>query len=259
MIRAVLLIAVALGLAACARQPAPPRPAAPVTFTAPQFGDYKPVDWPGRRPTDYAIHGLDVSRWQPEIDWRAAQAGGVSFVFIKATEGGDHLDPRFEMHWQGARAAGIPRGAYHFYFFCRTPEENARWFIRNVPREPGALPPVLDMEWTRSRNCPQRPDGATVREAARRFLGIVGAHYGQRPIIYTTPDFYRDTGIGEVNAEFWLRSVADHPSTVYPGQAWTFWQYTGTGGVPGVSGPVDINVFRGNPGQWAQWLTARRQ
>ncbi|MFC7704329.1 GH25 family lysozyme [Plastorhodobacter daqingensis] len=255
---AVLLIALALVLAACGRNI--PRPGAPVTFTAPLFGDAQPVDWPGRRPTQYPIHGIDVSRWQSDVNWRAVQAAGVSFAFIKATEGGDHMDPMFSQHWREAGAAGIPRGAYHFYYFCRTAEENARWFIANVPRERGALPPVLDMEWTRSRNCPHRPGGAHIRAEAAQFLDIVGRHYGQRPIIYTTVDFYRDTGIGSLaGVEFWLRSVADHPGTVYPGQRWVFWQYTGTGLVPGVRGPVDINVFHGQPGAWAQWLTARRQ
>ncbi len=254
----ILLIGILL-LAACGR-PNIPRPEAPVSFTAPIFGDAKPVAWPGVRPTAYPIHGIDVSRWQGHINWDAVRAGGVSFAFIKATEGGDHSDPMFRTYWEASRAAGVPRGAYHFYYFCRSAEENARWFIANVPRERGALPPVLDMEWTRSRNCPQRPNGATVRAEAQRFLDIVGRHYGQRPIIYTTVDFYRDTGIGSLHGtEFWLRSVADHPESVYPGQRWVFWQYSGTGLIPGVNGPVDLNVFYAPPGEWARWLTARRQ
>ena len=255
----VLCLVIIGALAACGR-PAP-RPQAPVTMSAPRFGDARPHDWDGRSPTAYPVHGIDVSRWQTGIDWRQAQASGVSFAFIKATEGGDVADPLFRGHWEAARRAGVPRGAYHYYYFCRTPEEQARWFIANVPRETGALPPVLDMEWThKSRSCRHRPDGPTVRAAARRFLSLLEAHYGQRPIIYTTVDFYRDTGIGQVGGtEFWLRSTAGHPSTVYPGQRWTFWQYTGTGLIPGIAGQVDINTFAGSPSNWARWLTARRQ
>jgi len=258
-IAVVLSLILGLVLAACGRPAPSPRPMAPVTQSAPVFGDYKPVDWPGRTPRAYAVHGIDVSRWNTGIDWRVALGAGISFAFIKATEGGDHLDPEFEQHWRESRRAGMPRGAYHFWFHCRTGREQADWFIRNVPRERGALPPVLDLEWTRSRNCPQRPDGATIRREANVFLNMVEAHYGQRPIIYTTPDYWRDTGIGALRAEFWLRSVADHPASVYPGQAWTFWQYTGTGDVPGIPGKVDINAFRGSPGAWAQWLQRRRQ
>jgi lysozyme len=153
----------------------------------------------------------------------------------------------------------VPRGAYHFWYHCRSGAEQADWFIRNVPREAGALPPVLDLEWPRSRNCRHRPDGAHVRREAAVFLNRLEAHYGQRPVVYTTPDFYRDTDLGRLRAEFWLRAVADHPSNVYPGQDWVFWQYTGTGSIPGIPGKVDINAFRGSPAAWAQWLTARRQ
>ncbi|MEM7320865.1 MAG: GH25 family lysozyme, partial [Pseudomonadota bacterium] len=127
--------------------------------------------------------------------------------------------------------------------------------IRNVPREGKELPTVLDMEWNPfSPTCTKRPDGATVRAEAKRFLDILERHYGRRPIVYTTPDFYRDTDIGKLrNTTFWLRSVAGHPSETYPGAKWLFWQYTGTGLVPGVPGPVDINVFRGSPDAWASW------
>ena len=82
---------------------------------------------------------------------------------------------------------------------------------------------------------------------------IVARHSGKRPIIYTTPDFYEQTGIGALNATFWLRSVANHPDAVYPGQDWAFWQYTGTGSVPGIAGKVDINAFRGSPDDFARF------
>ena len=229
--------------------------ARPLAVTFPAFGDSRPHPWDGRAPSSYPVHGIDVSHWQGAIDWPAVRAAGVAFAFIKATEGGDHTDRLFADNWQGAAHAGLPRGAYHFYYFCRSAEEQARWFIQNVPRDPAALPAVLDLEWNhRSRNCPHRPDPATVRAEAARFLDILTAHYGQRPVIYTTVDFYRETGIGSLpGTEFWLRSVAGHPSIVYPGQRWSFWQYTGTGIVPGIRGPVDINVYAGSVGDWTRW------
>lgn len=229
--------------------------ARPVAVSFPSFGDRKPHPWDGRAPSAYAVHGIDVSRWQGAIDWPAVRAGGISFAYIKATEGGDRVDPAFPANWQDAAHAGLPRGAYHFYYFCRPAVEQAQWFIQHVPRDPAALPPVLDLEWNhRSPTCTKRPDPVTVRAEATRFLDILTAHYGQRPVIYTTPDFYRETGIGTLpGTEFWLRSVAGHPSKVYPGQRWSFWQYTGTGIVPGVRGPVDINVFAGSVPTWTRW------
>lgn len=223
--------------------------------TYPMFGDHDPHDWDGRGPRAHPVHGIDVSRYQTDIDWKTVRGAGVSFAYIKATEGGEDLDPMFRNHWNGARKAGLRRGAYHFYYFCKSAEEQARWFLKNVPKERGALPPVLDMEWNpHSPTCTLRPDGATVRAEAKRFLDIVERGYGRRPIIYTTVDFYHDTGIRKLSGtQFWLRSVAAHPKEIYPGQSWVLWQYTGTGKVPGVSGPVDINAFRGSPGAWEAW------
>jgi len=226
-----------------------------VTTPFPAFGDFNPHEWSGRAPSAYPVHGIDVSRWQGEIDWTAVRAAGVAFAYMKATEGGDHADMSFPDNWQGAARAGVPRGAFHFFYFCRPAAEQAAWFIRHVPRDPAALPPVLDMEWNHlSPTCTRRPPAATVRAEAARFLDILTAHYGQRPVVYTTVDFYRETGIGALpNTEFWLRSVAGHPESVYPGQRWSLWQYTGTGRVPGISGPVDINVFAGSVEDWARW------
>jgi lysozyme len=238
-----------------------------VAVTAPRFGDADPHDWAkpqdrdGRRPESYPVHGIDTSRWQGEIDWRTARAAGVNFAFLKATEGGDHVDPAFIDSWRAAARAGVPRGAYHFWYFCRPAIEQARWFIRNVPRSAGALPPVLDMEWTPfSPTCRIRPPAAEVRAEAKRFLDAVERHYGQRPIIYATPDFFERNEMWRLGRyDFWLRSVAGHPKEVFGGQHWTFWQYTGTGIVPGIDAPTDINVFAGSRETWARWLAARRR
>ncbi len=256
-----LLFFLICALCACGTPDPQPRESVAATAASaallgnPKFGDFDPHPWEGRSPSDYAIHGLDVARFQDAIDWRTARRAGISFAFIKATEGGDLRDPMFDKHWDGARRAGVKRGAYHFYYFCRPAEEQAQWFIDNVPRNRNDLPHVLDMEWNPySPTCTLRPEGAVVRSEADKFLDILQRHYGKRPIVYTTPDFYRQTGIGRLRGtEFWLRSVADHPSKVYENKPWRFWQYTGTGQVPGVSGPVDINVFSGSPADWARW------
>lgn len=184
------------------------------------------------------------------------RASGISFAFVKATEGGDRVDDLFQEHWRNARQAGIARGAYHFYYFCRPASEQAAWFIQNVPRESGAMPPVLDMEWNPdSPTCKTRPDRETVRSEMRTFLQIVERHYGKKPIIYTSIDFFDDNDLSSFGGyPYWLRSVAGHPSEKYGSHPFTFWQYTGTGVVPGISGDADINVFNGSKATWNKWL-----
>lgn len=225
---------------------------------APRFRDRDPHEWEGRSPHAYPVHGIDVSKYQGEIDWNEAKENGVAFAFIKATEGGDRLDDEFRRNWRAAGAAGIPRGAYHFFYFCRPAFEQARWFIRHVPRDRGALPPVLDMEWNhKSPTCTFRPEPDAVRKEMSVFLERVERHYGKKPIIYTTIDFYRDNRLHRLTGyPYWLRSVAGDPHTKYGRQPWLFWQYTGTGIVPGIRGDADINVFNGNAGTWRAWLAA---
>lgn len=222
----------------------------------PRFGDNDPHEWQAVTPWQYAVHGTDVSKYQTSIDWSAVRNARIGFAFIKATEGGDRVDAKFSEYWNNARAAGIPRGAYHFYYFCRPASEQASWFIQNVPRESGAMPPVLDMEWNPdSPTCKTRPDKATVRAEMKTFLRIVEQHYGKKPIIYTSIDFFDDNELASFTGyPYWLRSVAGHPTERYGSHPFTFWQYTGTGVVPGIRGNADINVFNGSPSDWKKWL-----
>ena len=229
-----------------------------VAIRAPRFDDAKPHEWKDKAPHHYEVHGTDVSKYQSSVDWHEARRSGISFAFIKATEGGDRVDDRFAQHWEGAKAAGMPRGAYHFYYFCRPASEQAEWFIRNVPRDRTAMPPVLDMEWNaHSPTCKLRPDAATVRSEMRVFLQAVERHYGKKPIIYTSFDFFDDNQLATFKGyPYWLRSTAGHPTERYGPHPFTFWQYTGTGIVPGIAGQADINVFNGNAATWKKWVAA---
>lgn len=222
----------------------------------PRFADYNPYLWKRRKPWDYPIHGVDVSKYQNYINWRKVKQNNISFAYIKATEGGDFLDERFKMNWDGAERAGIKRGAYHFYYFCRSAAQQAAWFIRNVPKVKGALPPVLDIEWNHtSPTCKYRPEPYKIRREMRVFLARVERHYNIRPMIYTTVDFYHKNQLWKIKGyDFWLRSVAGHPSEIYPNSSWKFWQYTGSGIVPGISTRADINVFSGSKKDWLNWI-----
>ena len=220
-----------------------------------RFRDAEPVNFGSSSPSKLAVHGVDVSRWQGEIDWPKLRTQGANFAYIKATDGGDHLDPKFMDNWHAAEAAGIRRGAYHFFYWCRTASSQADWFIRNVPKVKGALPPVLDVEWNHGSSCKKRPSRDVVLEKMRVFMDRLERHYGQKPIIYTSPDFYEDNLQGAFNDHaFWLRAVAEHPSKVYPGRDWLFWQYSGSGLSHGVDGRVDLNAFHGGESEWHRWV-----
>ena len=223
-----------------------------------RFRDAHPINFGKASPKNYAVHGVDVSRWQGEIDWPKLRTQGANFAFIKATDGGDHLDPMFQTNWRRAKEAGIKRGAYHFFYWCRVASSQAEWFIRNVPKDPDALPPVIDAEYNGQSSCKKRLSRAQYVEKITVFSQMLERHYGKRPIIYTAPDFYEDNLSGELkNHPFWLRSVAAHPSKRYPNRRWLFWQYSGSGLSHGVDGKIDLNVFSGSENDWHNWLNGQ--
>lgn len=198
------------------------------------------------------IQGVDVSWHQGAIDWRTLAADDVAFAYIKATEGADHVDPRFAFNWREAGAAGLYRGAYHFFTLCQPGARQASNFIAVVPRTAGALPAALDLE--HMGPCRQGPTMPDVITEARAFMDRVEAHYGVRPIIYTTREFH-DAHLTELTGErFWIRSLATPPN--FRERDWVIWQHHNRGHKRGVSGPVDLNAFRGDANALAQFSFA---
>lgn len=243
--------------ATSAYAPAIPDPEFKGRYASPRFGDHKPVRIKGRKPHTYPVHGIDISRYQRNIDWAAAKKAGVEFVFIKATEGKDNYDRLFRKHWADARKHGIARSAYHFYYFCASPEAQARNFIRRFPKEWTSLPPVLDLEWNHlSPSCKRRPKRKEVVRITKKWLSIVEKHYGQKPIIYLPINFYRDNfDRGELKGyQYWLRSVKAHPSRKFGDHPFQFWQYSGTGRISGYKGEMDLNAFNGTREDWRWWV-----
>lgn len=201
------------------------------------------------------VQGLDVARYQGGIDFAAARAGGTHFVYMKATEGKDYIDPSFYDNWRRARDAGVARGAYHFMNWCSLASEQAEWFVRMVPNDPDALPPVLDLEWNNASKCKNKFNREDILEKVRVMLAAMEAHTGKVPIIYTDINFHRDILAGEsFDNAFWLRSTAAEPPQKYPGRQWLFWQWTQTGTMSGVNAEVDRNAFYGSSDEWVAFL-----
>lgn len=191
---------------------------------------------------EYEVKGIDVSRYQLVIDWHMVAAGGVDFAFVKASEGGDFRDERFSANWTGLLEAGIHRGAYHYFRPEVSSRRQANNYINAVgPLKRGDLPPVLDVE---ERG---REDHAVFLEGLRQWLTLVEERYGVKPIIYTGQKFYNRHLAGYFpDHKIWVARYKNEEPTLADGRQFSFWQYTDKGRIPGISGPVDINVFAGN-------------
>jgi lysozyme len=252
-LKAALAIAVLLVLAACATSPAGYR-AAHSEIGSPIEGDNRPH--PGvAKARQMPIQGMDVARYQGAIDYRQAAAAGIRFVYMKATEGNDYIDPNFRANWASAQANGMAHGAYHFMTWCSLASAQAKWFVRNVPVDPTALPPVLDLEWNHDSSCKTKFSKADMLEKIHLMLAAMEKHTGKVPVIYTDVSFNHDVLAGtHFDNPFWVRSTAAEPNDRYGDRHWMFWQWTQTGVLNGVVGEVDRNVFYGDENDWTVFL-----
>ena len=201
------------------------------------------------------LQGIDVSHYQGEVDWARVAASGMSFTFIKATEGLRYVDPRFDVNQRGAKAAGLLAGAYHFFHPSVDPVAQAEHFLATAPVGRGWLPAVLDLE-----KPPERGDQINVAKAARMWLDHVEQATGCRPLVYTNRSFWQ-THLDNALAEFplWYAQYANQPDPPENAPDWSFWQHSQRGQVPGVDGAVDLNLFGGDSDQLAALLCGDAQ
>nr|WP_285553525.1 lysozyme [Streptomyces hygroscopicus] len=207
-----------------------------------------PPDRAGSRP-----RGHDVSSHQKSVDWPTAQAGGARFVYVKASESTSYRNPYFHQQYDGARDAGLIRGAYHFAL----PDESsgaqqARYFVAHGGdwRADGwTLPPALDIEYN-PYSAKHKCYGLSKKRMTDwiwSFSDEMLRETGRRPVIYTTAQWWRlCTGDSHAFASRHPLWVARHgtsgPGTLPGGwQYWTFWQYATSGRLPG-----DQNLFNGS-------------
>jgi len=198
------------------------------------------------------LEGIDVSRYQNTISWGPVAAAGKRFVIMRATLGDTYLDPTYATNRTGAWAAGLRVAAYHYAKPSASPGDatlEADWFIQNAAPLPGDLLPALDIEETGGLSV------AALQVWVGEFLARVTERLGVRPMIYASPNFWKnslgnttlfaDQGYSVLWVAHWGVSSPSVPALNWGGRGWTFWQYTNCGSVPGISGCVDLDRFNG--------------
>lgn len=202
--------------------------------------------------------GPDVSSWQHVdgrmINWSEVRTAGHNFAMLKATEGVTYLNPYFVADSVLMRNAGIARGTYHYAHPNQSPEQQAALYAAVVLGQNGPLdlPPVLDIE---------ESDGlapAALIDWTHRYLNTVQALTGRTPIVYTYPNFWKSAMAN--STEFtryplWIADYRGNEQPEVPGgwPAWTFWQTTDSGFIPGISGKTDMNIYSGAQGTFTRF------
>lgn len=186
--------------------------------------------------------GIDVSAYQPTVNWQSVAAAGISFAFIKATEGTGVVDRSFASHWVGAKAAGLLRGAYHFFRPAEDAATQAHHYLAQFGSDPGELPPVIDVELADHTPGPEVQDGVST------WLDIVEEALG-RPLVYTMPGFWNTLPTRADIAgksDLWVANWGVQMPVLCTGYSkWTFWQFTNTATIQGIPGAMDASHFNG--------------
>ncbi len=194
------------------------------------------------------VHGIDVSYYQGTIDWNKVAQEGHKFAFIRVSDGLNYIDSKFPQNWSGAKSAGIIRGAYQFFRPNLDAVSQAQLLLDKMgPLEKGDLPPVIDVENTGNLT------PSEVSTQVGKWINHIEFKLGVKPIIYTGYYFWKDNVKSTAFGEYllWLAWYHDYqdtsfcPTTPDPWTKWTFWQWTSSGTVAGISGNVDRNIFDG--------------
>lgn len=197
------------------------------------------------------VRGVDVSRYQGEVDFNALYDQSIRFAFIKATEGKDHQDENFLKNWERAKESKIKISAYHFYTFSVSGDDQADNFISHVDLGPDDMGPVIDLEFYGSfiKNPLSK---AEVEPDLRRLVDRLAEAYGKKVIIYCNKYIYDKYLLeGFEDVDIWYRSISNEYPSLPKGRKWTFWQYDDKGilegyGGPGASEYIDLNYFHGD-------------
>lgn len=188
------------------------------------------------------VHGIDLSHYQGEVFWETVGDNGhTAYVYLKATEGGDRIDPRYESNIEMAHRHGLKVGSYHFF----RPKTDLTLQLQNfrtqcLPSEQDLIP-MLDVESTGGLATDEFCDSLT------KFLDMMETEYHQKPLVYTGRNFYNKYLLGMLDDyQLMIAMYTDEEPVLADERDICLWQYTSRGRINGVIGNVDKSRFMGD-------------
>ena len=189
------------------------------------------------------IPGVDISNWQPNINYQALKNAGVEIAIIKATEANYYKDPYMEKHYNGCKSVGIKVGFYHFFRCNVDAKAQAQYFVNYIQGKSYDVKLVLDIESTEGQS------KSTITNMARTFLEEVQRLTGTQPMIYTYTSFansYLDSSLACYPV--WIAQYSPlnpNPCSLCDSNGWDGFQFASDGLIAN-SGytNLDINEFK---------------
>ncbi|MDB4930789.1 MAG: hypothetical protein JWM10_3273, partial [Myxococcaceae bacterium] len=197
----------------------------------------------GRGPT---VEGIDVSQYQATVNWPAVRMAGKRFAIARVYHSPTR-DAQFDRNWREIRANGLIRGAYIYFDPRAAVAAQADVVVRAVGRlAQGDLPVTLDVEQPQ----PGLPTPARYAAMVRDLADRIEAGTGRRPMIYTGhyywPSYVQSAAFSAYplwHAQY--TTTQPCPNIADAWHDWSFWQYSSTGRVSGITGNVDLDRFNG--------------
>ncbi len=191
----------------------------------------------------YFIKGIDVSHHNPILNWDNVMEQGITFAYMKATEGNDHEDRNYPFNYDLARKSNVKVGSYHFYTFGLSGKEQAQHFLKTAKFNTGDLIPAIDVEHS-AINTYSKDDKyvSLVIKELKVLEAELYERFGVHPVIYTNRDCYKLY----IKKNFpdniiWMCDLHNEPSNDLN---WKIWQFSHKGEIPGIDGHIDLNYYR---------------
>ena len=216
-----------------------PSPSTPTPKTTTLFTDIVL-----KHKTENTKIGLDVSKWQGDINFQKVKDAGVEFVFIrvgtqKGIKGEYVIDPKFEQNIKGFQSVGIPVGIY-FYTYAsslKEAEQDAKWVLKQIKPYKIDLPVVYDWEnWSFYQEFNKSFYNLT--QMANKYMSVV-EKAGYKAMLYSSKNYLEKAWL-PTKYPVWLAHYTE--TTTYEGNYYV-WQLCSNGRVDGINTDVDINVM----------------
>jgi len=230
--------------------------------------------------------GVDVSSWQPKVDWKLLYEGGVRFAIIKLSQGNYSYDRLTREHVKGARDNGMLVGLYHWHDpLCNVKSQVD--FIKNclVGIEYDFFCVDVEQYWAdwgewRQQYITKKLGATTISVSSHQLASEIKRFTGKKTMVYTRASFVKEYAPtmqtwlkdwdlwlahypyrpGRISVSWEGLKAANLPSIPGPSippncREWKIWQFSGDKFVlPGVSTPLDLNFFHGNEREMRTWL-----
>ena len=194
------------------------------------------------------VAGIDVSSYQKSVDWQAVKDAGIEFAIIRVgyrgyVSGKLDLDDCFLDHMEGAQAAGLDVGVYFFSQALTEEEavEEAEYVLTWLEGYDISCPVVFDWEEVQAEARTDEMNMLMLTACAEAFCRTVEEAGYDAAVYFNQAYGYQQLNLASLlDYDFWLAEYASTPSFAYDFQ---MWQYTNEGTVPGIDGPVDLNIW----------------